>query len=426
MKKRLLFTLMAACLAAVVWAWVRMLTAGLPWPVYLHEAGRCVALAGFILLLFQYILSSRIRWIEKGIGLDTLLIIHRRLGVILLALLSAHPFLILMSERLQGYATPMGFLKFLGLVALLLVWITAVSALVYGKIPMGYESWKRIHRVGYVVLPLAFFHSIRIGSTLHGGLLRGFWVILALAYGVVLVGKIRQHYAVRRNPLQIRDVKQETHDVWTLRFDGDVPSYLPGQFMFLQLEKNGRLSAPHPFTIASSPAGKELSISVKAVGDFTSTLKETRPSDPAYVQMPYGIYSFLNHPAERYVFIAGGIGITPFLSMLRYMKDHQLRKEVILLWANKLERDIAFRDELDTLTSAMPFLKVVFILSREKDWPGEKGHVDTEKLKRHVGSFNKGEFFVCGPSPMMADVEAALRHLGVGKRRIHSERFAFC
>jgi len=424
MKKTLFLIVMALFIGIPVFMWSRMLAGGLPWPVYLYDAGRLLALIGFVLIVFQYVLSSRIKWIEQGIGLDRLLGIHRRCGALIPALITAHPLLILVSERLQGLAAPLGFLKTIGLIALLLVWVTAGAAMLYGRVPLSYEAWKGMHRVGYAILPLAFVHSFLMGSTLHQSPMGVFWVILALIYLAVLTNTVRRHFVLKKHPFRVSHVTQETHDIWRLHFEGDHPDFAPGQFMFVQLEQEGRISAPHPFTIASSPAQKGLSICVKTVGDFTSTIADTTPSDPAYVDMPYGVFSFLNHDADRFVFIAGGIGITPFLSMLRYMKDRRLRKEVVLLWANKREADIAFRFELDRMIAETPYLKVHYILSRQEDWPGEKGHIDQAMLKKHVGDLTKREYFVCGPPSMMEEVVRALSFLGVLKQHIHTERFA--
>jgi predicted ferric reductase len=424
MKKAFLIICMGLFAALPVFFWSRMLTGGLPWPAYLYEAGRLCAITGFVLLVFQYVLSSKIKWIERGIGLDRLFGIHRVCGGIALALITAHPLLILLSERLQGYAAPIGFLKVLGIIAMALVWATAGMALLYGRIPMSYDLWKGIHRVGYVILPLAFTHSFLMGSTLQQWPVRGFWVILVVIYVAVVVNKIRQDAVSKRHPLTVRSVSQETDDIWRLDFEGDHPDYAPGQFMFVRLQTKGRISASHPFTIASSPAREGLAICAKAVGDFTSGLRETRPSDVAYVEMPYGVFSFVYHTADRLIFIAGGIGITPFLSMLRYIRDRNLRKEIILLWGNKTEKDIAFRSELDSMLSEMPSLKVVHILSRQGNWPGPKGRIDREMLKNHVEDLARGDYFVCGPPSMMKDVRKALYSLGVPRRHIHSERFA--
>ena len=424
MKKRLLLILAGLCLAVTEASWARTLTSGLPWSVYLQEVGGFLALLGFVLLFFQYVLISRIRFTEKGIGLDRLIGIHKPLGVLVLLTVTLHPLLIFISERLQGYSTPIGFVKIVGVIALLTIWVAAGSALIYGRINLRYESWKRIHRAGYIILPLALFHSLFLGSTLQPGFLRGFWVVLGLCYAAVLAARMHKHYVVKRYPLRVSHIKQETHDTWSLCIEGDHPDYAPGQFMLLRLKIDGIVSASHPFTISSSPTRKGLSVCVKSVGDFTSSLSESVQLDQAFVDMPYGVFSFANHDAERYIFIAGGIGITPFLSMLRFMQDTKLNKEVILIWGNKAKRDIVFKAEIESMASQMTSLKVIHVLSREKEWPGEKGHIDAEKLKRHVGDFTKGEFFVCGPPRMMKDLEKALFALGVKKGRIHTERFS--
>lgn len=423
-KQSLLILFMVLCVGLALTFWSRTVTAGAPWPVYLYDIGRLLALVVFLFILFQYVLTSKVKWIEKGLGLDRLLIRHKTFGLFLIIAIPLHPVLLLLSERLQGYSTPMSLWKLLGLLALLLVWVGAGAALLYGRTPLKYETWKRIHKVGYAVFPLAFFHSTLMGSTLQKSPMRVFWFTLALIYVLILFENIRRRYALRRHPFRVTDVHQETQDIWTLRFEGDHGNYAPGQFMLLQIEKNGKTSEPHPFTIVSAPTRTDLSVCVKEVGDFTSDIGKTGPTDTAYIDMPYGVFSFQHLKADRLVFIAGGIGITPFMSMLRTLSDQNLKKKVILLWGNKTEKDIVFRDELDKMASEMPSLKVVHVLSRQDDWPGQRGHINAALLRKVVGDFRDREFFICGPPPMMDTLETILIDLGISKKRIHTERFA--
>jgi predicted ferric reductase len=389
---------------------------------YLYVIGRYLALIEFVLILFQYVLSSKIKLIEKNFGLDKLFSVHRKLGVLGLTLIFFHPILIYASTKLQGYNT---LLKVIGVCALLTLIIGAGAAILYAKLHLKYETWKNIHRVNYIILPLAFMHSFFIGSDLHRwSILKFLWLILAVIYVIILIYKVWNWFHVRRHPFKVAEVLKETHDVCSLHFTGKHQDYKPGQFMIIQLVRNGKVSESHPFTIASSPTSDKLSVSVKSVGDFTSKIGDTKINDVAYIDEPYGRFSFLNYDAQNLVFIAGGIGVTPFISMLRYIYDNKLDRNVILMWANKTENDIAFKDELKKIESDMPSLKVLHIMSKQDDWSGEKGFVDAEKIKKYITNFQESQFYICGPPIMMTSVEKVLRSMGAPKKRIHYERFA--
>jgi predicted ferric reductase len=424
MKRWILLAVLGVCVAIPVVFWAQTLLPDLPFAEYLYDTGRILALVGFVFAFFQFVLSSKIKWIERDIGLDKLFNIHRTAGLIALTLLLIHPVFLSLSDIAYGDIPSVNLSKLVGFMSLLLFILVVGAAVLYSKLNLGYETWKTIHWASYVALPIGFVHSLVWGSDLVSPPLRVFWFVMAGSYVAILASKLWNQIQVRRYPYRVAQVSQETHDTWSLHFEGKHIDYQPGQFLMVWLIRNGHVSEPHPFTISSSPTKDRLSISVKSVGDFTSKIGETKSTDPAYIDAPYGAFSFLNHDAHNLIFIAGGIGITPFMSMLRYIADKGLDRNVLLIWGNKAERDIAFRDELDNLVAEMPSLRVVHVMSSQDDWPGEKGYVDAQLLDKYMQDVDNPQAFVCGPPVMMTKVIGALRELGVPKQRIHYERFA--
>jgi predicted ferric reductase len=422
-KKRVLLGAMAVCVLLPLVFWARTLSAGMSLGAALNRGGRFLALTGFVFILAQFVLSSKIRWIERDIGLDKLIIAHRRCGVAGLVLILVHPVPLFAGDLVDGFGPTISQPKVVGFISLMLFSAGVGAAILTRRLKLRYETWKAIHWATYLALPLGFLHSLTLGSDLAGPL-RAFWFALAAVYAAVVAHKLWRVIRVRRSPYRVVDVVQETHDVCTLTMEGPRMAYKPGQFLIVQLVRDGRTSSPHPFTMSSSPTRDGLSISVKASGDFTATIPDTRPGDRAYVDAPYGAFSFLNHDAPNLVFVAGGIGITPFISTLRYMADKKLARSVVLIWGNKTERDIAFRDEIDRLAGEMETLRVVHVMSSQADWPGEKGYVTAGLLERTLGGIADPEVFVCGPPVMMTAVVAALRAVGVPRGQIHYERFA--
>ncbi len=380
----------------------------------------------FVLIFVQYVLSSRIKLIEKGIGLDRLFIIHRMCGKIGLILILIHPVLLFTGSRLQDndfhFFTP---LRIIGEITLFLLCLAAGAALIYKQVNMKYETWKNVHKIAYIVLPLAFIHSFLIDSDVRAIIaLKIFWSFLLCIFVIVLLYKVRMRIHTRNHPYPVAEVLQENHDIWTLFFNGNFPDFKSGQFMIIRLVREGIISESHPFTISSSPTSSRLSVSIKSAGDFTSTIRNTRITDYAYIEEPYGIFSFLNFDDDDLILIATGIGITPFISMIRYIFDKKLKKNIVLLWGNKSEKDIIFKEELNKIAKELRSLKMVHILSQQDDWQGEKWHIDAEKIKKYVENFQNGQFFICGAPQMMLKIVTTLKKLGVSKQRIHYEKFA--
>ncbi len=404
---------------------------------FTYTVGTNVALVGFTIFAMQFLLSARLKWIERPFGLNVLFQFHKAMAILASLLLISHPFLLALGcgDWSLIFGPQVKWDIWLGRIALVLVLAHVLLASFRFIIKLNYETWRFVHNLGAVlILPLGFFHSWNAGGDFKIVWLKLLWAVLLFAAGAsYLWHRVMRTPLLRRHPYKVTSVREEAAGVWTIeltppegvrRFD-----YLPGQFHFLTFQRAPNLPVEeHHWTISSSPTeAGVLCSTIKESGDFTASIGKTKPGDTALVDGPFGRFSYALHPDEReIVFIAGGIGITPLMSMLRDIRDTRANRTVTLLYANTCESDIVFRDELAEMErDGVAGLKVVHVLNKPSDeWKGERGRLDEEKIKRCAGPELAGRaFYVCAPSELMDQTIRALRKASVPAARIHFERF---
>jgi predicted ferric reductase len=404
---------------------------------FLHELGLSFALIGFAIIAMQFLLSARLGWIEWPFGLDMMFGFHRAMAVVAALLLVTHPFLIasnqktwrlLLSFNLHWYVL-------LGKAALFLLLANVLLSLLQRRTRLPFEGWRVGHDIaGVALLAFGFIHGWFVHVDMARPVMQGVWIVL----GATALAAFAWHRMIRprlrSRSYTVAAVRRPAQRVWTLDMKppegAPAPVYLPGQFHFLTLHRGAGLPVEeHPFTISSSPteAGM-LASTIKESGDFTATVGKTAVGDRVTVVGPYGRFSYLLHPEQKdLVFIAGGIGITPFRSMLVHMRDTGVDRTVLLMWANNTERDIAFREEIEAIAAGeRPRLKIVLVLSQPGEgWAHERGHITAEMIRRHAGrNLAAKSYYVCGPPQMMRATFVALEDLLVPADRIYFERFA--
>ncbi|SDB39740.1 Predicted ferric reductase [Desulfonatronum thiosulfatophilum] len=405
----------------------------------LRDIGRNLGLIGFMILAMQFILAARIKWIEMAFGFDILIRFHKYIALGALCLLILHPVLLAVDgmgwRLLIGLDLPWYVMA--GKAALFLVTASVLFSFFQPRLGVKFEKWRLMHDISALaILALIFIHPWYTGSDMHIPALRALWVgVLLLAAATFVYHRFIRPRNLQKRPYLVREVVREAEDVWTVKLvppKGEViADYLPGQFHFLTFFRDPALPVEeHHWTISSSPAQKEyLSSTIKAVGDFTATIGQTKPGDTAAVHGSFGRFSYVLHPGDRdLVFLAGGIGITPLMAMLRHMRDTNDSRSVVLLYANKNAERIIFREELASIASGeRPRLSVVHVLSKPgSDWTGETGHVDRGKIEKYCGQNLQGKaFYVCGPFQMSETIIATLRKMGVQGKMIRHEIFTF-
>jgi ferredoxin-NADP reductase len=139
---------------------------------------------------------------------------------------------------------------------------------------------------------------------------------------------------------------------------------------------------------------------------------------------PYGVFTPDREQGPGYVLIAGGVGITPFYSICLTFAERGDVRPVFLFYASGTPESLTFKDQLDSLKNRMN-LKVIYVLAKpDPDWAGETGYITADVFKRHLPQqFQRMQYFVCGPAPMMDAMEKILPEIGVSQDMIHTERF---
>jgi predicted ferric reductase len=382
----------------------------------------------------QFWLTARFKRATAPFGIDIVYYFHRYLAAIAFGVLLLHVAILLLRHPAAiGPLDPRAAAAYmtLGWLALLCFVVLIVSSLWRKPLGIAYETWRRVHTLLAVLgVVLAVLHVLGSGSYLAAPWKRAAWALLALSWlGLAVWIRLLRPALLMRHPWRVEDVRQQPGRNWTLVLtpqDGGVFDYRPGQFAWLSLRASPFALAEHPFSIASSPTQRgRLEFMVKELGDFTSTIGTLQPGERAWVDGPYGSFGVDFHPqASGYVFVAGGAGIAPVMSMLRALADRGDRRPLTLFYGNRRLDRAVFVDELDDLATRLD-LRVVHVLSEPAPgWTGEAGFVDAGTMARHVPA-PRGQlhFFVCGPTPMIRLVESSLEQLGVPLRQLHTEIF---
>ena len=396
-----------------------------------------LAFTGLAMMALQFALTARIKPLNEPFGSDMVYYFHRQIGIAAFLMIFAHPILIffnfledvnyldVFTATLPGRAGVIALLLLIGV-----VWMSEFRSQL--KIPYG--SWKLMHGlIAITSFAAAILHIYWNGNYINLPWKQQLWLTYFVAWMLLLLyTRIIYPLRLMRHPYEVVKVKPEWGNCTTIQVrppTGKKLNFQPGQFAWLTAWKTPFSDTEHPFSIASSAERPDLlEFTIKELGKFTASIKQLKPGQKVYVDGAYGSFSCDRYPQARaLVLLAGGIGITPIMSMLRSLADRGDNRPLGLFYANRDRESITFYDEFDNLEKRLN-LKVVQVLEKPpQEWNGEIGFITTEILQRHLDQSLlalQPQFFICGPKPMMNAVEGHLAEIGYRFPQVHSERFA--
>jgi predicted ferric reductase len=380
------------------------------------------------LMCWAFILSTRFRWVERLFGgLDKVYKAHRLIGECAFFLIFLHP----ISLALGHSDTTAEFFRFLwfsgdwgrntGLIALALFALLVVLS-IYVKI--AYHLWKRSHDFFGILLVLVVVHALIAGGeiTTYPALAvwHGFWVatgLISFAYIGFFYRFIGPQYDYTTQSVQeIGDNITEMH----LAPAGRPLRPQPGQFVYISFDADAVSKEPHPFSISSPPDARNLRLSIKRLGDWTEDVSEIKVGKPARISGPYGHFSkvILEEQLLPAVMIGGGIGITPFLSIVGSEAFASRLGKSMLIYSTNDQASAVYRDELRERAKELPMLTLV------EHYSDEAGYIDRAYLESLLDRpLPEYLFMICGPKPMMDGLRDFLTNAGVKTKQILTEDF---
>lgn len=414
----------------------------------LTTAGVACGLAGATAYAANLLLGARLRSVTAFFGgLERMYALHRRNGRVAFVLVASHVLLVVggraatsASSALGLFTPSAGWTVWAGIVAFAGMAV-ALALTLYAR--LGHEVFVYVQRSFGVFFAVAAYHVFTTPGAKSTS--RALTIFLAVVAAAALAAwghrSVLGNLLVRRRDYRVSSVRELDPSVVEIAMtpqDGPL-RFTPGQFVFVTfysdefdarfhpvsvasqgstalvtLRPGDARDQYHPFSITSAPGDEHLGIAVKAVGDFTAALHYLRAGAWARIEGPYGDFSHTKVPNRRQVWVAGGIGITPFLSMARSLDGSY---DVDLYYGAKTRAEAYFLDDLTELAERIGGLRVI---PAPED---EVGFVTADWIERDSGL--DADVLICGPPAMIESLRAQLTAKGVPESRIHFERFGF-
>jgi predicted ferric reductase len=392
--------------------------------------GQITGIIGAQLFAFTLILSGRLGFIEKLFGgLDKLYIIHHRVGVIAFSLLAVHPIILAVRFLSQSIEDAANFLSpfgntipvTLGLASFgFMIFLIALTF--YGSV-FEYPTLKLAHKFLGLGFFLGFLHVFLIPSSLSSDMVLKVSLISTAAIGLTIFSYRTLFGAllVPRYNYNVVAVEILPGGVTEILLNTTAKKlfHLPGQFGMLSFAGSSIVSnEEHAFTFSSPGTDGYLRFSIKGLGDYTKLLVAMKKGEKARVEGPFGEFSYI-YGKKKQVWVAGGIGVTPFVSMAESMMFlDELPYGIDFFYSVRTESEGIYQELFTKLAKKHPSFNFYFMPS------DKEGYVTGEMLLSEIKDLLTRDIFVCGPPILMKTLNTQLLALKVSDKNIHMETFS--
>ncbi|CAN5555120.1 FAD-binding oxidoreductase [soil metagenome] len=398
------------------------------------EFSVALGFVGLIMLALQFAITARFSQFEAPYGIDIIIEFHKQISLVACGFVIVHPVILMFTDPdnlqlLNLFTAP--FRAQMAVISVISLLVLVIISLFREEFKIDYEVWKTLHVIlAIVAVVTAFLHIIGVAYYLSIFWKQIFWGFMLFTFiGILLYIRIIKPWYLTNKSYRIDNIKEERGESWTVTFKPyghKGLKFKPGQFVWLTMGNAPFRIEEHPFSFSSSAEKSGIyALTIKELGDFTANVKKFNPGDKAYMDGPYGVFT-----PDRYkgfsglVFISGGVGITPVMSMLRTYADRKDPCPILMIYASDNFESVTFYEELEELKKKLNVDLIYVLDEADDDWTGETGFVDSDILEKYLPEdFETRLYFICGPDPMMEAVEIALEKKGVPVENINMEHF---
>ena len=387
-------------------------------------AGEVIGSVNIVLMACSLVIAARPKWAEPYFGgLDKMYMTHRHTSTAALLLIFIHVLTVPISLEGWVLGNYLAVIAFTGIVSIALISLSPRIPFLNSITGGTYDGWKRLKKYIGIFFILGFIHSLTIANPLNAFIaINWVQIFFIIGTGAYLYTEIFGRYFKKYIPYKVESVDHPnriTTEV-IMRPTGDpMEKHRAGQFLFVRFPNTETLDESHPFTISSAPHEDVLRLTIKGSGDFTRALiTDLKPGMHAVVEGPYGMFDYKTG-GNKQIWVAGGIGLTPFLSFIRDMEG-DLTHDVNFYYTVRHRDEALFYNEILAAAEKNPRLKLHIRYS------ATGGSLTVDEIVRHVGGDVKGHhLYLCGPLPMIQAFEKKFLALGMPANHIHFEEFNF-